>query len=597
MRKQFLVLSISLLISIFLPWFSVNILITTMTYEGFKLGSAGILLIGMGGLGIIMSTLKYQRFKALVESLIGAFTLLLAFIANAFFYSKITNAINGIASGFGQQTGNLASGSNIAQSLGNTEFGFYLAIIIGILMLLFGIRDVIALDKDPLFPDKWNVESMFKNGIGQSYAVIRETSATVNTAVKNNSIDFRNITATSKGKWMIGLIGIVVVYLLALVFHNSAQTPTSIIQNIESDVASHNVSGVKNLITSNAPLSSGAYLGFVDYYSKHPNVLSSILENAQSGNGMNQLFTDGIVKMVHQVGFLGFSGYKLQMPSVSMQLKGPSQCAWKINGQPTTMPERVLPAVYSISATVPSVFGAVVETKHENTTNGDIQGKFGFSSNMLTIQTNDMSGSAAIEIKGKSFPVNIQAGNQFAGNGNSAQLGPYPNLNGTAVRLIATLPWGAFVESGTIQNGSVTVQAGPNDNTTLVQTLANVINQFNIASIIDGKTGNYMKGKELPFLVPNGPTYQEITSQNGTQNSTYLRMVASPLLSLTTVGNNAAGINIPDSEYYNSGGSSSEADWIYSMQYNSSENKWQIYQTQSGSHVSSNAPGAVVIHQ
>lgn len=590
MGKRTLALSVGLLSTLFFPWFSVNMIVTHLSFPGYKLGAVGVFIVILGVLGILASTLKHLRFRALVECILGLGYVLLVLIASSGFYSNISNSVDQFTGG------SYITGSGVAQAIGSTGVGFYLAFILGMILLLFGARNVLMLNHERLFPERWSVDSLFKGELNQpqTSTTVTETSARVQHVATESVANLKRVLSTRRGKTLFQVFGIVALYLITLVLYNSSQTYSGTIQSLESAVANKDVTAVKDMLITNTPLSKGAYTGFVDYYAEHPNGLNSLLTST-ANNGFASLFTNSVqVQPVRKVFFGGFRSYQIEMSSTQMQLSGPKNVSWSVAGNGVTMPVNVLPAQYTVTATVSSPFGPVSETKNEDATLGNVQDTFGFTNNMLTIQSADIAGNMLGNIAGKSIPINLQNNNSFSIT-MSAQIGPYPNLNGKIVQVVGKSTWGDFVESGTIQNGSCTVQAQGNDNPKLLDTLAQTINKSNIAWVTDEATGNWSNGKTRQYIVPNSPGYQFYTSQSGSGHVQYLRMVASPNLSITTVSNNAIGVNVLDSEYYYGNGSKSEANWVYSMQYNPSTKKWLIYNVQSGSHISSRTPGAVVI--
>lgn|GEM_PF-5267334 len=590
MEKRTLALSVGLLLTLFIPWFSVNVIVAQLSFPGYKLGAAGVFIVILGVLGILASTLKHLRFRALVESILGLGAILLVWVASNGFYANISNSVD-------QLTGTTyTNGSGVAQAIGSAGVGFYLALILGLILLLFGVRNVLLLTKEPLFPQQWSVDALFKGELNQAQTStsVAETSATVQQVTAESMAGLKKFLSTTRGKTIFGAVGILVLYIASLVLYNSSQTYNGTIQSLETAVANKDVSAVKGILIANAPLSKGAYTGFVDYYAKHPNALNSLL-TPTTNNITAGLFVNSIsVRPVSKVFFGGFRSYRVKISSAQLQLSGPKTAKWSMNGNSVNMPVNVLPAQYTVTATVPSTLGFVSETKSEDATTGNVQDKFGFSNDMLTIQSVEMEGTANAEIGGKSIPINLQNNGTFSSTA-SSQIGPFPNLNGKTIRVVGKLIWGNFVESGTVQNGSCTVQTQGNDNAKLLNTLAHTINQFNIAWVSDVASGNYANGKSRQYTVPNSPAYKAVTNSSGTGHVKYLKMVASPNLSLVSVANNAVGVNVSDSEYYYGQGSKSEADWIYSMQYSPSTKTWLVYNTTKGSHIPSSTPGAVVI--
>lgn len=591
MEKRTLSLSVGLLLTLFIPWFSVNVIVSQLSFPGYKLGAAGVFIVILGVLGILASTLKHLRFRALVESVLGLGAILLVWVASNGFYANISNSVD-------QLTGTTyANGSGVAQAIGSTGVGFYLALILGLILLLFGVRNVLLLTKEPLFPQQWSVDALFKGELNQAQTStsVSETSATVQQVTAESMAGLKKFLSTTRGKTIFGAVGVLVLYIASLVLYNSSQTYNGTIQSLETAVANRDVSAVKGMLIANAPLSKGAYTGFVDYYAKHPNALNNLL-TPTNNNVTASLFTNSVsVRPVSKVFFGGFRSYQVKISSAQLQLSGPKTAKWSMDGNSVNMPVNVLPAQYTVTATVPSTLGLVSETKSEDATTGSVQDTFGFSNDMLTIQSVEMEGTANAEIAGKSISINLKNTNTFSNTGASAQIGPYPNLNGKTIRVVGKLIWGNFVESGTVQNGSCTVQTQGNDNVKLLNTLAHTINEYNIAWVSDAANGNWTNGKALRYVVPNSPGYQFYTSQSGSGQVTFLKMVASPNLSLVSVANNAVGVNVSDSEYYYGQGSKSEADWIYSMQYSPSTKTWLVYNITKGSHIPSSTPSAVVI--
>jgi hypothetical protein len=569
--KRYAIPSLLLLIAMFLPWFSVNAIFTTMTIAGYRLGAAGVFLLLLSVAGVVCAFVKNPRTQAIFAGIVGLLTIIFVWVANNSVYSK--------ASQFGS-LGTLVSNTVLSHS-----FGFYLACSMGIGLLAISVYSYLTMSSTPneeTTGTRLHLNAVPKLNVQLPIQKLRE--------IKVTSIPLNN----TKSRIAFGAGGVVVLYLLALWIWNANHSPSSTVAAFSNALASGDTSKVRSMLDEGKSVPDWEVQDFVHYYSNNSGSLHNLLAPLNPQNGSLDAFiasfiggSNNTISLIKH-NFLGFASYGVHIQPVSYSLSGPQGVSFTVGGQSIPASGTLLPGQYDVTATVSSPLGSVTDTETVDTTSGSsAQLSFEFSKDMLDIRS-DIKGPVTVLVDGKTFgTMNLQ------GPDTDNYLGPLPLDRVSNVTVQAKEPWGVFSESGSdVQNGQVSLSPDEND-AALASTLANVINRFNLQDTIDQSTGNYKP--ELQYLVPDGPAYQQISSRNGAGSKmTYEGMNYSPTqLMLDTFGDNSViGVDINDSEFYNTNGNRSEVDWVYKMEYDPSTQKWLIYDiTSNGSnHIDANAP-------
>lgn len=584
--KRFAVPSGLLLVSIFFPWFTVNAVITTVSRSGMDLGPLTWLIILLALIGLAASTIQLARFRGVIELVLGVVTGILLIIAYNGFYSFLGENLKGF---FG------SSGDQFAHVIGGPSFGFYLATIAALSMIVFGIQTINAHKAEPLIPENWS--GLFKKEhLDHAKTLVSETAATAEKLageVRTKAVT--RLAETNVGKWLkgrekkvaFGILALVVAYGVSLAIWNTAHSPDNTIQQLISAVQNNDVGKVSTLIHTDRPVAPFAVQAFVDTYRGNEFDLKSFLAPVTSSSD----FGSSSGPSLYKKNILGFVSYKVTLPTFQLTVTGPKGAKYLVDGQEASATSTVLPGTYGIVATVDSPFGSLSESITVKV-DRDYTVNLPFSNKMLTVYAGDVgTAKGNLVIDGKTIPVQFTEG--FFGS--QSTVGPVPDLNGKQAKVEISVPWGTFVESGTVKGNSVDLSAGPNDNIETAKQIAQVIHEFNKQDVADEKTGNYEP--ELKFIMQNSPIEQEIRSKTGkTADETYLKMIMSPKLKLTTVQNNLA-VQVRDSEFYSTQSNPNKSiNWIYTMVYDVGSQSWKVYEDQNDflAPVSPEAPNIVL---
>ena len=470
--KRYSLLSVLLLLSVFLPWFGLNIVFAKLTIRGYQLHAASIMFIILGVAGVVASFLKHRRFRAFVETVIGALAFIMIWVSDSVFHGEIANKVNSLVGGAGSLFGSSApsiNSSQIASMVTSTDFGFYVALIASLALAGFGLQSVSAFKTEQLLPDKWNID-LIRGNVQNLSQGFTETASTLQSQLQTQAkkIDWSKWNLRGvRGRALLGGLAVLVAYFVGMIWYNSTHSLNATLHTLVRGIQAKNVSEVDSALSLSA-VPSTSLNGFVDYYNQNQSALQGLLtplSSQSSGNSQSAFSTlfagssTSVTSVKHNI--LGYVSYKIVIPSVQVSLSGPSNSKpnFTLNGKtlPSTM--NLLPAVYDVTATINTPLGPVTEKKQIDTTSGgSVKQQFGFSSDMLNVQSQDLpeSGKVVLSIQGHDIPSDSSSSGSGSNNLQTT-IGPIPNAQTATVVATISEPWGNYVESGTDQSGQVQI--------------------------------------------------------------------------------------------------------------------------------------------